>query len=237
MAGGQRGGAEGSLGLGHTSPTVPRVEGQPSPSALPARHRGPIWDLGRAVTFPRGHGGWGKPLASALVPGGWCPPSRTWMFIQGGSAAGLNRHHRCCSLAQDQRPPRELRAHRWQVEAGGGEGLAMGLSDPMPQLLLFLSLLPSKALGSQRSPVVPALAKQPLGQAAQLAAHNSSPPSAVPPQRLHHRPLHPDGHHHAAQADHQQRHGVSHPVSFPPARGALAGAPAHSGQRPSSYRE
>lgn len=35
--------------------------------------------------------------------------------------------------------------------------------------------------------------------------HISPSPFAVPSQRLPHRPLHPNGHHNGAQANHQQR--------------------------------
>lgn len=39
--------------------------------------------------------------------------------------------------------------------------------------------------------------------------------SAVPPQRLSHRPLHADGNHHGAQTDVEQFHGARPPVSSP----------------------
>lgn len=100
-------------------------------------------------------------------------------------------------------------AGRWRLEevrARPGSVLSPHRSPALPPLL------PSQP-GDPRLPTAaPASAKQPPGRAVPLEGHN--PLSfAVPPQWLHHRPLHPDGHHHAAQAEHQQRHGVPRPVS------------------------
>jgi len=141
------------------------------------------------MALPRGHSGQGKALGSPPVPGGWCPPSCTRVFIQRGPAVGLNPYRCCCFFAQDQRPPRELRAHRWQVEAGGGEPLAVELSDPTAQLLLLHSLLPSEALGISASSCSTCLGQTaprprlPCWQGAAplpLSLHSATPAAASP---------------------------------------------------------
>lgn len=80
------------------------------------------------------------------------------------SVLGLSR--RCSSfLAQDQRAPRELRAHRWQVEAGGGDALTLTTA-PAP--------LPSEAMGTS-APAWP----QPAGTAPLLSPSQCHPSGCI----------------------------------------------------------
>ena len=229
------GGGRGEPGFGAYIPNGPQRAPLPSPpgTGTPSGTSGGPW------LCPVGTVGRGRPLALHQCPEDGALRPAPGCSSNGGQQWGSTRIAAVASLLRiNGHPGNYVRiAGKWRLEEVSH--LPWSSLTPQHNSCSSIPCCPARLWESQLPPAAPALAKQPLGPGCPAGRVQllSPCPFTVPPQRLHHRPLHPDGHHHDAQADHQQRDGVSRPVSFPPARRVLAGAPAHSGHLPSSYRD